>query len=148
MSKDVKASFVTGRIALIQRDTCNFGVKVLNAEAAGATGANHLERGTPAAPAYWQAAWWTPRGTGLSRRFPQSSINHQCGRRNLRRCGIRPIPSEFDTEPRRGRGGLPGESPLLVNDTSASPTPTIQWTAYALGPPRGPGNNVVLNGVR
>jgi Zn-dependent M28 family amino/carboxypeptidase len=30
--------FVTGRVALVQRGTCNFGVKVQNAEAAGASG--------------------------------------------------------------------------------------------------------------
>jgi hypothetical protein len=29
---------------------------------------------------------------------------------------------EFDTEPRRDRGALPRESPLRLNETSASPT--------------------------
>ena len=41
------SGFVPGRIALIQRGGCNFGVKVQNAQAAGATGVDHLQRGQP-----------------------------------------------------------------------------------------------------
>src|SRR5260221_539371 len=41
------SGFVPGRIALIQRGTCNFGVKVLNAEAAGATGVIIFNEGNP-----------------------------------------------------------------------------------------------------
>src|SRR6266487_670856 len=40
-------SFVAGRIALIQRGACNFGVKVLNAQAAGATGVIIFNEGNP-----------------------------------------------------------------------------------------------------
>jgi Peptidase family M28/PA domain len=40
-------SFVPGRIALIQRGGCNFGVKVLNAQAAGATGVIIFNEGNP-----------------------------------------------------------------------------------------------------
>jgi Zn-dependent M28 family amino/carboxypeptidase len=39
--------FAAGRIALIQRGTCNFGVKVLNAQAAGATGVIIFNEGNP-----------------------------------------------------------------------------------------------------
>jgi hypothetical protein len=39
--------FVAGRIALIQRGGCNFGVKVLNARAAGATGVVIFNEGNP-----------------------------------------------------------------------------------------------------
>jgi Zn-dependent M28 family amino/carboxypeptidase len=39
--------FVAGRIALIQRGTCNFGVKVLNAQAAGAAGVIIFNEGNP-----------------------------------------------------------------------------------------------------
>jgi hypothetical protein len=39
--------FVAGRIALIQRGGCNFGVKVLNAQAAGATGVIIFNEGNP-----------------------------------------------------------------------------------------------------
>ena len=39
--------FVGGRIALIQRGGCNFGVKVLNAKAAGATGVIIFNEGNP-----------------------------------------------------------------------------------------------------
>jgi hypothetical protein len=39
--------FVAGRIALIQRGTCNFGVKVLNAQAAGASGVIIFNEGNP-----------------------------------------------------------------------------------------------------
>jgi hypothetical protein len=39
--------FVVGRIALIQRGGCNFGVKVLNAQAAGASGVIIFNEGNP-----------------------------------------------------------------------------------------------------
>src|SRR5215472_4232797 len=39
--------FVAGRFALIQRGGCNFGVKVLNAQAAGATGVIIFNEGNP-----------------------------------------------------------------------------------------------------
>jgi hypothetical protein len=39
--------FVAGRIALVQRGTCNFGVKVQNAEAAGASGVVIFNEGNP-----------------------------------------------------------------------------------------------------
>jgi Zn-dependent M28 family amino/carboxypeptidase len=39
--------FVPGRIALIQRGACNFGVKVLNAQAAGASGVIIFNEGNP-----------------------------------------------------------------------------------------------------
>ena len=41
------SGFTSGRIALIQRGTCNFGVKVLNAQAAGATGVIIFNEGNP-----------------------------------------------------------------------------------------------------
>jgi hypothetical protein len=41
------SGFVPGRIALIQRGGCNFGVKVLNAQAAGATGVIIFNEGNP-----------------------------------------------------------------------------------------------------
>jgi hypothetical protein len=41
------SGFVPGRIALIQRGTCFFGVKVLNARAAGATGVIIFNEGNP-----------------------------------------------------------------------------------------------------
>ena len=43
------AGFVPGRIALIQRGTCFFGVKVLNAQAAGASGVVIFNEGNTAA---------------------------------------------------------------------------------------------------
>jgi hypothetical protein len=39
--------FVPGRVALIQRGTCGFGVKVLNAQAAGASGVIIFNEGNP-----------------------------------------------------------------------------------------------------
>jgi hypothetical protein len=39
--------FVAGRVALIQRGTCNFGVKVQNAQAAGASGVIIFNEGNP-----------------------------------------------------------------------------------------------------
>ena len=41
------SGFVPGHIALIQRGTCNFGVKVQNAEAAGASGVILFNEGNP-----------------------------------------------------------------------------------------------------
>jgi len=41
------SSFVSGRVALIQRGACNFGVKVLNAQAAGASGVIIFNEGNP-----------------------------------------------------------------------------------------------------
>src|SRR6266498_1523376 len=39
--------FVPGRVALIQRGGCNFGVKVINAQAAGASGVIIFNEGNP-----------------------------------------------------------------------------------------------------
>ena len=44
---DFNGISVLGKIALIQRGGCNFGVKVLNAEAAGATGVVIFNEGNP-----------------------------------------------------------------------------------------------------
>ena len=41
------SGFTSGRIALVQRGACNFGVKVLNAQAAGATGVIIFNEGNP-----------------------------------------------------------------------------------------------------
>jgi hypothetical protein len=41
------SSFVSGRIAVIQRGGCNFGVKVINAQAAGASGVVIFNEGNP-----------------------------------------------------------------------------------------------------
>jgi hypothetical protein len=41
------SSFVSGRVALIQRGTCTFGTKVLNAQAAGASGVVIFNEGNP-----------------------------------------------------------------------------------------------------
>ena len=41
------SAFVPGRVALIQRGACNFGVKVLNAQAAGASGVIIFNEGNP-----------------------------------------------------------------------------------------------------
>jgi hypothetical protein len=41
------SGFVSGRIALIQRGSCNFGVKVQNAQAAGASGVVVFNEGNP-----------------------------------------------------------------------------------------------------
>ena len=46
-SPDDFNGFTAGRIALIQRGTCNFGVKVQNAEAAGASGVVIFNEGNP-----------------------------------------------------------------------------------------------------
>jgi Zn-dependent M28 family amino/carboxypeptidase len=44
---DFDPATMTGKIALIQRGTCNFGVKVLNAQAAGAVGVVIFNEGNP-----------------------------------------------------------------------------------------------------
>ncbi len=41
------SNFTAGRIALIQRGTCNYGVKVINAQAAGASGVVIFNEGNP-----------------------------------------------------------------------------------------------------
>src|SRR6185369_11213568 len=41
------SGFVSGRIALIQRGGCNFGVKIQNAQAAGASGVIIFNEGNP-----------------------------------------------------------------------------------------------------
>jgi hypothetical protein len=46
-SGDFDAATMTGKIALIQRGGCNFGVKVLNAKAAGAVGVIIFNEGNP-----------------------------------------------------------------------------------------------------
>ena len=52
-----------GKIALIQRGTCNFGVKVLNATRRERSAWSSSTRAIPAAPARSAAAWSTPTAT-------------------------------------------------------------------------------------
>ena len=51
------AGFVAGRVALIQRGGCNYGVKVLNAQAAGATGVVIFNEGQPGRTAATQGSF-------------------------------------------------------------------------------------------
>ena len=44
------AGFVAGSVALLQRGTCGFAVKALNAQTAGASGAIIMNEGQPASP--------------------------------------------------------------------------------------------------
>ena len=72
--------FVPGRIALIQRGGCNFGVKVLNAQAAGASGVIIFNEGNPGGRACWSAAWLTQQGTRSRRRSRLRSRRSTSGR--------------------------------------------------------------------
>src|SRR5438105_10650833 len=65
------AGFVPGRIALIQRGTCFFGVKVLNAQAAGATGVVIFNEGnTVGRSGLFNAAFQDSSGNGFVPTIP------------------------------------------------------------------------------
>jgi len=57
------AGFTAGNIALMQRGTCSFGVKVANAQAAGATAAVIFNEGQPASPTQPEDRTVTLQGT-------------------------------------------------------------------------------------
>jgi Zn-dependent M28 family amino/carboxypeptidase len=64
------ATFVPGRIALIQRGTCTFGTKVLNAQAAGATGVVIFNEGNPGRTALFNGSLVDSAGMPINATVP------------------------------------------------------------------------------
>jgi Peptidase family M28/PA domain len=62
--------FVAGRIALIQRGTCNFGVKVQNAQAAGASGVIIFNEGNPGRTAVFSGSLQDAAGNPIIPTIP------------------------------------------------------------------------------
>jgi len=71
--------FVPGRIALIQRGTCNFGVKVLNAEAAGASGVVIFNEGQPGRTAVLAIGLFDANGNPVNPNIPVAFTSFAVG---------------------------------------------------------------------
>ena len=73
------ANFVPGNIALIQRGGCNFGVKVLNAQAAGATGVIIFNEGNPGRTANLSGSLSDANGNRIVPTIPVSFTSFATG---------------------------------------------------------------------
>src|SRR5213078_519122 len=73
------SGFVAGRIALIQRGTCFFGVKVLNAQAAGASGVIIFNEGNPGQTAVLSGSLVDAAGNRIVPTIPVSFTSFDIG---------------------------------------------------------------------
>jgi len=73
------AGFTVGRIALIQRGSCNFGVKVQNAEAAGASGVIIFNEGNPGRTGLQGVSLVDANGTPFAATIPVVSVTFAIG---------------------------------------------------------------------
>jgi Zn-dependent M28 family amino/carboxypeptidase len=73
------SGFVPGRIALIQRGTCNFGVKVLNAQAAGASGVVIFNEGNPGRTAVFSGSLSDANGNPIIPTIPVAFTSFDIG---------------------------------------------------------------------
>jgi hypothetical protein len=73
------AGFVPGRIALIQRGTCYFGVKVLNAQAAGASGVVIFNEGNPGRTELLSGSLVDANGNPIIPTIPVAFTSYQTG---------------------------------------------------------------------
>jgi hypothetical protein len=71
--------FVPGRIALIQRGTCNFGVKVQNAQAAGASGVIIFNEGNPGRTAVFAGSLSDAAGNPIIPTIPVAFTSFDTG---------------------------------------------------------------------
>ena len=71
--------FVPGRIALIQRGTCTFGAKVLNAQAAGATGVIIFNEGNPGRTGLLNGSLTDPNGRQVVPTIPVAFTSFAVG---------------------------------------------------------------------
>ena len=73
------SGFVAGRIALIQRGTCNFGVKVQNAQAAGASGVIIFNEGNPGRTALFSGSLVDAAGNPIIPTIPVAFTSFDIG---------------------------------------------------------------------
>jgi hypothetical protein len=73
------SGFVSGRVALIQRGGCNFGVKVLNAQAAGASGVIIFNEGNPGRTAVLSGSLIDAQGNRIVPTIPVAFTSFAAG---------------------------------------------------------------------
>jgi hypothetical protein len=78
-SSDDFNGFVPGRVALIQRGTCNFGVKVLNAQAAGASAVVIFNEGQPGRDALFAGSLSDANGNPIIPTIPVAFTSFATG---------------------------------------------------------------------
>ena len=71
--------FVAGRIALIQRGTCTFGTKVLNAQAAGASGVIVFNEGNPGRTSVFSGSMQDASGNPIIPTIPVAFTSYDIG---------------------------------------------------------------------
>src|SRR4051794_17557711 len=73
--------FTPGRIALIQRGTCNFGVKVLNAQSAHASGVIIFNEGNPGRASLFSGSMIDSQGNPFIANIPVAFVPFDTGQR-------------------------------------------------------------------
>jgi hypothetical protein len=89
------SGFVPGRIALIQRGTCFFGVKVLNAQAAGASGVVIFNEGNPGRTEVFSGSLVDANGNPIIPTIPVAFVSFDEGQAlyNQYQAGTPPVMS-------------------------------------------------------